>query len=116
MARKYKPKINQVLREVPLNEIRVWKEAQARRLDRSRIKDLAKSIRSEGLQNPPLIQKNAPHEYLLISGRHRLSALRSLGAKKAKCLVLTRETAYGLEDAKAAPCIFCSICRSVYHA
>lgn len=102
MARKYKPKIKQVLREVPLNQIRVWKEAQARRLDRSRIKNLAKSIRSEGLQNPPLIQKSGKGEYKLISGHHRLSALRSLGAKSAKCLVLTRDTAYELEDAKAA--------------
>lgn len=102
MAREYKPKIKQTLREVPLKEIKVWKEAQARRLDRSRIKNLAKSIRSEGLQNPPLIQKSGRHEYKLISGHHRLSALRSLGAKKAKCLVLTRDTAYELEDAKAA--------------
>lgn len=102
VAREYKPKIKQLLREVPLKEIHVWKEAQARPLDRSRIKDLARSIRSEGLQNPPVIQKSGPHEYSLISGRHRLSALRSLGAKKARCLVLTRDTAYDLEDAKAA--------------
>lgn len=102
VARGYKPKIKQVLREVPLNQIRVWKEAQARRLDRSRIRNLAKSIRSEGLQNPPLIQKSGKGEYKLISGHHRLSALRSLGAKSAKCLVLTRDTAYDLEDAKAA--------------
>ena len=102
MAGRYKPKIKQMLREVPLAEIHVWKEAQARPLDRSRTKDLARSIRSEGLQNPPVIQKSGPHEYSLISGRHRLSALRSLGAKEARCLVLTRDTAYGLEDAKAA--------------
>ncbi len=102
LVRRYKPKIRQVFREVPIKYVRVWKEAQARNLDRSRVRNLAKSIKSEGLQNPPLIQKNAKNDYLLISGHHRLSALKLLGAKKAKFLILTRDTAYDLNDARAA--------------
>ena len=102
MAKRYKPKIKQIFKEIPLKYIKVWKEAQARKLDRSRVREIAKSIKSEGLQNPPLVQKNAKNEYLLISGHHRYSALKLLGAKKAKFLVLTRDTSYDLEDAKAA--------------
>ncbi len=102
MVKKYEARIRQVLREIPLAHVAVWKEAQARKLDRSRVKDIAKSIRSEGLQNPPVLQKHSKDRYLLISGHHRLAALRSLGAKKAKFLVITKDTAYTLEDAKAA--------------
>ena len=102
MAKRYKPKIRQVFREIPLKYVRVWKEAQARTLDRPRVREIARSIKSEGLQNPPLVQKGAKNEYLLISGHHRFSALKLLGAKKAKFLVLTRDTSYDLEDAKAA--------------
>lgn len=102
MGKRYKPVIRQVLRDIPVKHVKVWREAQARKLDRSRIRDIARSIKSEGLQNPPLIQKGGKGEYLLISGHHRLAALKSLGAKKSKFLVLTRDTAYGLEDAKAA--------------
>lgn len=102
MARRYKPKIRQVFREIPLKHIRTWRQAQARRLDRSRVGELARSIRSEGLQNPPLVQKGGKNEWLLISGNHRFAALKRLGAKKAKFLVLTRDTSYDLEDAKAA--------------
>lgn len=102
MVKRYKPKIKQVFREIPLKYIKVWKEAQARTLDRPRVREIAKSIKSEGLQNPPLVQKNTKNEYLLISGHHRYAALKSLGAKKAKFLVLTRDTSFDLEDAKAA--------------
>jgi len=102
LARRYKPRIKQVLREVPLKNVHVWKDAQARRLDRSRVREIAKSIRSEGLQNPPVIQRGGRGLYLLISGNHRLAALKHLGAKKSKFLVITKDTEYGLEDAKAA--------------
>ncbi|ABK77800.1 transcriptional regulator [Cenarchaeum symbiosum A] len=87
---------------MPLKNVHVWKEAQARRLDRSRVRDIAKSIRSEGLQNPPVIQRGGRGLYLLISGHHRLAALKYLGAKKSKFLVITKDTEYGLDDAKAA--------------
>lgn len=102
LTKRYTPKIKQVFREIPLRHIKIWKKAQARKLDRSRVGELAKSIKSEGLQNPPLVQKSGKNEHLLISGRHRLAALKQLGAKKAKFLVLTSSTAYNLEDAKAA--------------
>lgn len=102
MAKRYKAKIKQVIKEIPLKQIHVWREAQARKLDRSRVREIAKSIKSEGLQNPPLVQKSGKKEYLLISGHHRFSALKLLGAKKARFLVLTRDTSYDLDDAKAA--------------
>jgi ParB family chromosome partitioning protein len=78
----------------------VWNEAQARSLDRDGIRDLAKSIKNEGLQNPPLVQKDGKGRFLLMSGQRRLAALKLLRAKKIPVLVLVK--GYDLENAKAA--------------
>ncbi|QUC65524.1 ParB/RepB/Spo0J family partition protein [Nitrosopumilus sp. K4] len=101
MARRYKPTISYRLKEIPIKQIHIWKEAQARKLDREGISELAKSIKSEGLLNPPLVQKEGK-SYLLMSGQRRLAAMKRLGAKKIPVHLLTKKTAYDLEDAKAA--------------
>ncbi len=101
MAKRYQPAITYKLREVPIKQIKIWKTAQARKLNREGVAELAKSIKAEGLQNPPLIQKNGKG-YLLMSGQRRLAALKRLRAKKIPALVLTRNTAYDIHDAKAA--------------
>lgn len=105
MARRYKPHIIYRLREIPIKQIKVWKAAQARKLDRQGIAELAKSIKNEGLQNPPLVQKEGRNFYLLMSGQRRLAALKRLGAKKIPALVLTKKTEYEIKDAKAASVI-----------
>lgn len=102
MANRYKPTISYRLREIPIKNIKVWKDAQARKLEREGVSELAKSIKSEGLQNPPMVQKEGRNTYLLMSGQRRLAALKRLRAKKIPALVLTRKTEYDLEDAKAA--------------
>ena len=63
MSRKYKPVITYRLKELPIKQIKVWKEAQARKLDREGIAELAKSIKNEGLLNPPLVQKQDKNTY-----------------------------------------------------
>lgn len=102
--RQFSSPIRYRLREIPVNQIKVWKDAQARNLDRSGITELARSIRNEGLQNPPMVQRQPgkKDEYLLMSGQRRLAALRRLGAKKIPVLVLTAATKYSLDDARAA--------------
>jgi len=90
------------LKEIPIKYIKIWKDAQARKLDREGIAELAKSIKNEGLQNPPMVQKESKNSYLLLSGQRRLVALKRLGAKKIPVLLLTQSTKYDLEDAKAA--------------
>ena len=102
MARKYHSPINYRLREIPVKQIIIWKDAQARKLDRDGIAELAKSIKNDGLQNPPMVQKDGKNSYLLMSGQRRLAALKRLGAKKIPVLLLTNNTKYNLEDAKAA--------------
>ena len=102
MAKRYKPPISYRLREIPTKQIKVWKDAQARKLDREGIAELAKSIRNEGLQNPPMVQKESKNSYLLMSGQRRLAALKRIGAKKIPVLLLTQNTKYDLENAKAA--------------
>jgi len=101
MARRYKPIISYRLKEIPIKQIKIWKEAQARKLDREGIAELAKSIKNEGLLNPPLVQKEGK-DYLLMSGQRRLAAMKRLGAKRIPVHLLTKKTSYDLEDAKAA--------------
>lgn len=102
LARKYKPTISYRLKEIPIKQIKVWTEAQARKLDREGISELAKSIKNEGLLNPPLVQKHDKNTYLLMSGQRRLAALKRLGAKHIPVHLLTKKTEYDLENAKAA--------------
>jgi ParB family chromosome partitioning protein len=101
---RYTSRVSYRLKEIPIKQIQVWKEAQARKLDRVGISELAKSIKTEGLQNPPMVQKEG-NLYLLMSGQRRLAALKRLGAKKIPVLVLTRKTEYDTPDAKAASVI-----------
>ena len=105
MAKRYKPPITYRLREIPIKQIKIWKDAQARKLDRDGIAELAKSIKNEGLQNPPMVQKESKNLYLLMSGQRRLAALKRIGAKKIPVLLLTQNTKYDLENAKAASVI-----------
>lgn len=49
-----------------------------------------------------MVQKDGKNSYLLLSGQRRLAALKRLGAKKIPVLLLTNNTKYDLEDAKAA--------------
>ena len=102
MVKRYNSPISYHLREIPIKQIKIWKDAQARKLDREGITELARSIKNEGLQNPPMVQKESKNSYLLMSGQRRLLALKRLGAKKIPVLLLTQSTRYGLEDAKAA--------------
>jgi len=105
VVKRYNPPISYRLREIPVKQIKVWKDAQARKLDREGITELARSIKNEGLQNPPMVQKESKDSYLLMSGQRRLAALKRLRAKKIPVLLLTQSTKYDLEDAKAASVI-----------
>ncbi len=96
-------KLSYRVREIPVKMITVWKEAQARTLDKEGIRELAKSIRNEGLQNPPMVQKEGKGVYLLMSGQRRLAALKLLRYKKIPALVLAK--GFDLENAKAASVI-----------
>ena len=105
LTKRFKSKIEYRLKQIPVQQIKVWKDAQARKLDREGIAELAKSIRAEGLQNPPLVQKEGRSTYMLMAGQRRLAALKRLRAKKIPVLVITKNTQYDLHDAKAASVI-----------
>jgi len=102
VKKRYKPVISYRVRDVPIDSVQVWEEAEARELDTEGIKELSESIRSEGLQNPPLVQKSGK-SYKLLSGQRRLEALKRLGAKMIP--VLAMQEGYELDDAKAASII-----------
>ena len=91
------------IKQVPIHSIEVWEDAQARELDMDGIRELAESIQSEGLQNPPLVQKNGRDSYLLLSGQRRLAAFKKLNAQTIPVLVLDEKI--DLEDARASSII-----------
>ena len=93
------------LSEIPIKSIKVWEEAQARKLDEKGIESLAKSIREEGLQNPLMLQKNGKGSYLLMAGQRRLAALKTIGMDKVPALVLDEKSAHDLVKAKAVSII-----------
>jgi len=97
--------ISYSLKEVPIDTITVWDEAQARPLDDTGIDSLAKSIAEEGLQNPPMVQRNGNNSYLLMSGQRRLAALKRLGAKTIPVLILSKNSSCSIQDAKAVSII-----------
>ena len=65
MVKRYNSPISYHLREIPIKQIKIWKDAQARKLDREGIAELARSIKNEGLQNPPMVQKESKNSYLV---------------------------------------------------
>ena len=93
------------LKDVPIDSIVVWEEAQARTLDVTDIDSLAKSIHQEGLQNPLMVQKNGASSYLLMAGQRRLAALKKLEIKTAPVLVLDTDSVCDVADAKAVSII-----------
>ncbi len=102
MAKRYTPKISYVLRNIPIKYIKVWNKAQARKLDRDGITELAKSIKHDGLLNPPLVQKIVKNQYYLMSGQRRLAAMKRLHAKTIPVHCITKKSQMSLEEAKAS--------------
>ena len=89
------------LKEVPIEQITVWEDAQARVLDDTDIDSLVNSIAQEGLQNPPMVQKNGTNSYLLMAGQRRLAALKKLESKTIPVLVLSKNNSCDIQNAKA---------------
>lgn len=84
---------------VPISKVSVWDEVEARKLNLEGIKELADSIRQEGLQNPPVVQKTKDGKYKLIAGQRRLEALKRIGSKSIPVLVVKHP--YDDDNAKA---------------
>ena len=92
------------LRNVPIDSIEVWSEAQARNLDTDELDALVKSISSEGLHYPLTVQREG-RVYKLLAGQRRLEALKRLGYKTAPVLLLDGEQFSDISDAKAVSVI-----------
>lgn len=84
---------------VSMSQVSVWDDIEARELDLDGIKELAASIKQEGLQNPPIAQKTADGKYKIIAGQRRFEALKRINAKNIPLLVVTQP--YNDEHAKA---------------
>jgi len=88
---------------VPISKVIVWDEVEARGLNVEGIDELTKSIREEGLQNPPVVQKNKDGTFKLIAGQRRLEALKRIGNKNIPVMVVKKP--YDDENAKAVSII-----------
>ncbi len=88
---------------VPISKVEVWDDVEARNLEPEGIKELADSIKEEGLQNPPVVQKTNNGKYKLIAGQRRLEALKRLGSQNIPVLIAKQP--YAEEDAKAVSII-----------
>jgi len=88
---------------VPISKVAVWDKVEARSLNLDGIEELSKSIKEEGLQNPPVVQKNKDGTFELISGQRRLEALKRIGANSIPVLVVKQP--YNEDDAKAVSII-----------
>ena len=64
MTKRYNSKITYRLRKISIKQIKIWKDAQVRKLDREGITELVCSIKNEGLQNPPMNPKEGKNSYL----------------------------------------------------
>jgi len=91
------------IKVVPIKDVEIWDEAEARSLDQDGLRELAESIKREGLQNPPIVQKDKNGKYKLIAGQRRLNALKQIGARNIPVLVVQHP--YQLEDAQAVSII-----------
>jgi len=84
-------------------DVQIWHEANARTLDiMDDVKELADSIDSIGLQNPPLAQK-VDDVYFIITGQRRLKAFEYLGEKRIPLLIL--KDPFDIKQAKLASII-----------
>jgi len=82
VAKRYQSPIIYRLREIPVKQIKTWKDAQARKLDREGIAELAKSIKNEGLQNPPMVQKESKKLILVTIWPEKACSTKKIGCKK----------------------------------
>jgi len=88
---------------VPISKVEVWDDVEARNLEPEGIKELADSIKEEGLQNPPVVQKTRNGTFKLIAGQRRLEALKRLGSQNIPVLIV--QNPYAEDDAKAVSII-----------
>lgn len=91
------------IKVVPIKDVEVWNEAEARSLDQEGLRELVESIKREGLQNPPIVQKDKNGKCKLIAGQRRLNALKKIGVRNIPVLVVSHP--YDLEDAQAVSII-----------
>ena len=75
--------------EIPLVRIRPCR-TQARKIyDLEELKELAVSIKNNGVIQPLVVRKISSEEYELIAGERRLRALAMCGKNKAPCIIIT---------------------------
>jgi ParB-like chromosome segregation protein Spo0J len=72
--------------KVPLDEIYV-PTARRKTLDSGKVETLAESILEDGL-NKPIQVRQGKGRYVLVTGLHRLEALRSLGEETAEAYIV----------------------------
>lgn len=73
------------LKKIPITEIRVGKDH--RQLNPEKVKAIAELIEAIGLKTPPTI-RNTKKGFELVTGHHRVAAMKLLQAKEIECHVI----------------------------
>jgi ParB family transcriptional regulator, chromosome partitioning protein len=81
-----KNKIEQII-EIDINKIKLNKEQPRKEFDKEKIKELARSIKENGLINPIQVKKINNNKYGLVCGERRFRAYKYLKLKKIKAIV-----------------------------
>lgn len=105
-----------LLKEIELSEIRPNPSQPRVTFDDDSIAELAQSIKTVGLIQPLVVRRDPLGGYILVAGERRLRALKSIGAKRASCIIqdmveetsamialienLQREDLYYMEEAQ----------------
>lgn len=75
--------------EIPIGQIRRCKTQARKNFDSQKLKELAESIRQNGILQPITVRKTGVSEYELISGERRLRASAMCGRVRIPCLILS---------------------------
>lgn len=80
---------HRMIREIPIVQIRPRKVQIRKNFSYEQLRELALSIRQNGMLQPLLVRRLSPEEYELISGERRLRAAVMCGERKIPCVVMT---------------------------
>ncbi|MFO8018995.1 MAG: ParB/RepB/Spo0J family partition protein [Promethearchaeia archaeon] len=81
--------------KIKVNKLKFSKYDPREEIDKEYIEELAKSIKKDGLWNPILVKRLSNGDYEVISGGHRLRAVRKLGWSEIESKVLDIEEDLG---------------------
>ena len=83
--------VNKKICEIPIVQIRPCRNQIRKNFSRDQMRELALSVRQNGILQPVTVRRISSTEFELIAGERRLRAAAMCGKKKIPCIVLSCE-------------------------